>query len=88
MNTNFEKIAAASVDWWRANDGGLTHAALDIITLGKTLDELFASLDAGEITVQDLQDMLWNWQWEARTGTESDLVGEALEYLNLHRSKA
>jgi hypothetical protein len=84
MNTNFEKIAAASVDWWRASDGGLTNAALDVIAIGKTIDEMFASLDAGEITVQDLQDTLWNWQWEARTGTESDLVGEALEYLNRH----
>jgi hypothetical protein len=84
MTTNFAKIAADSVSWWRANDGGLTHAAMDIIGLGHTLDEMFASLEAGEITAQELQQTLWDWQWECRTGTESDLVGEALDYLNRH----
>jgi hypothetical protein len=84
MNTNFEKIAATSVDWWRANDGGLTNAALDLIRFGRTLDELFASLNAGEITAQDLQDTLWSWRWECKTGTEADLIDEALEYLNRH----
>jgi hypothetical protein len=78
---SFEEIAASSVDWWRASDGGLTHAAEDVIWLGGTIDRLLAKIDSGEMSAKEVQDILYEMQFTARTGSESDVIGEALEYM-------
>ena len=83
MNSkSFASIAAEAIDRWRAADGGLTIAALDIIRLGEYLDRLLAEVEAGEMAAQEAQDILYEMQFDCRTGTESDLVGEALEYIS------
>jgi hypothetical protein len=79
---SFEEMAAKAVDWWRANDGGLTMAADDVIFMGAQIDRLFACIDSGQLTPEEVQEMLYEWQFNTRTGTESDVIGEALEYLH------
>jgi hypothetical protein len=78
---SFEETAASKVDWWRANDGGLTMAAEDMIWFGGTIDRLFTYIEEGKMTAQEVQDYLYERQFSCRTGTEADIVGEALEYL-------
>jgi hypothetical protein len=78
---NFENIAADKVNEWRNNTGMLTHAAEDTIWMGAQINRLFAMIESGELTPEEVQEDLYEWQFRTNTGTEADIIGEALEYL-------
>jgi hypothetical protein len=77
----FENIAADKVNEWRNNTGSLTNAAEDLIWFGGTIDRLFTYIEEGKMTAQEVQDYLYERQFRTNTGTEADIIGEALEYL-------
>ena len=77
---NFAEIAAMTVDSWRAQDGGLTWGASDVIRLGNYIDRLFARMDAVELSPEDVMDILWEMQWAAN-GAEVSLLDDAMTRL-------
>jgi hypothetical protein len=81
VERSFEETAINKVDEWRNNNGSLTNAAENLIWFGGTIDRLFTYIEEGKMTAQEVQDYLYERQFSCRTGTEADIIGEALEYL-------
>jgi hypothetical protein len=72
-----DEIEADVTENWRANDGGLTMAASDVISLAKSLKN---EIEKGErpAWVDDEKDA----RFDTNTGSESDLYDVAYEYWN------
>lgn len=77
-------MCSIATEWtkeWTANDGGLTWAAADVIHVGRSLDRLLESVKRGEANPIQAMDDLYDNLCGSMTGTEADLIQEAMERL-------